>query len=294
MVKKITIMAVALLLMVGALAGIAEAEKILHTERSLYRNIIVSESFGTRCLRFNRNSNTQQSCFSVKNPDQILFECNRMMLGALYVRPNPRKVLMIGLGGGTLTSAVSRILPNAEIDVVEIDPAIVRVAKEYFQYNPTPKVTMTVQDGRLFVKRAKERRVKYDLILLDAFGESYIPTHMMTVQFLEEVRAILAPDGVVAANTYCVGGRYDNESVTYASVYGTFFNLKKYWNNTRVIIARHDGELPGAEELQRNAKALEKKLEPLGVESSWLLPLFSTEPDWDQTARMLTDLYVPF
>lgn len=294
MVSKVTIIAAALLLLVGALAGVAQAEKILHTERSLYRNIIVSESFGTRCLRFNRNSNTQQSCFSVKNPDKILFECNRMMLGALYVRPNPRKILMIGLGGGTLASAVSRILPNADIDVVEIDPAIVRVAKDYFHYNPSPKVTITVQDGRVFVKRAKDKRVKYDLILLDAFGESYIPTHMMTVQFLEEVRALLAPDGVVAANTYCVGGRYDNESVTYASVYGAFFNLKKYWNNTRVIIARHDGELPSAEELQKNAKALEKKLEPLGVESSWLLPLFSTEVDWDESARMLTDLYVPF
>jgi len=294
MVRAIKIVTVSLLLLAGALSGIASAETVLHTERSLYRNIIVSENFGTRCIRFSRQNNTQQSCFSLSNPDTILFECNKMMLGALYLRPNPRRVLMIGLGGGILASAVSRILPDAEIDVVEIDPAIVRVAKDYFHFQPGPKVRVTVKDGRVFVKRALDKGEKYDLILLDAFGEVYIPTHLMTAQFLNEVKEILAPDGVLAANTYCVGGRYDNESVTYESVYGTFFNLKKYWNNTRVIIAKQDGVLPPHDVLVRNSKALEKKFLQLGVETSWLMQLFSTEKDWDENARVLTDLFVPF
>ncbi|OGU07011.1 MAG: hypothetical protein A2075_13215 [Geobacteraceae bacterium GWC2_58_44] len=294
MVKITTIVTVSLCLLLVAFSGTAKAETIIYTERSLYRNIIVSENNNTRCIRFSRSNSTQQSCFSLKDPDSILFECNRMMLGALYLHPNPRRILMIGLGGGTLASAVARILPEAEIDVVEIDPAIVRVAKEYFNFQPSPKVRVTVKDGRVFVKRAASNKEKYDLILLDAFGEVYIPTHMMTRQFLVEVKQILAADGVLAANTYCVGGRYDNESVTYESVYGTFFNLKKYWKNTRVIIAKHDGLLPSREVLAKNAKALEKKLLQFGVETSWLLPLFSTEQDWDASARLLTDLYVPF
>lgn len=293
MVKLTTIVTVSLLLVLGALSGIARPENIIFTERSLYRNIIVSEKSGTRCIRFSRQSNTQQSCFSLKNPDTLLFECNKMMLGALYLHPNPRRVLLIGLGGGTLASAVSRVLPDSEIDIVEIDPSMLRVAKDYFNFSPGPKVGVTVKDGRVFVKRAVDRGEKYDLIMLDAFGEAYIPTHLMTLQFLLQVKQILAPGGVLAANTYCVGGRYDNESVTYESVYGTFFNLKKYWSNTRVIIATQDG-LPAKEVLTRNAKALEKRFLQVGIEASWLLPLFSTEQDWDQSARLLTDLYVPF
>lgn len=293
MVKATTIMMVSLWLVLAALSGTANAETVLYTEKSLYRNIIVSENSDTRCLRFSRQNGTQQSCFSLSNPEKVLFECNKMMLGALYLQPNPRRVLMIGLGGGTLASAVARILPQAEIDVVEIDPAIVRVAKDYFNLQTSPKLRVTVKDGRVFVKRAIDRGEKYDLIMLDAFGEVYIPTHMMTRQFLLEVKQVLAPDGVLAANTYCVGGRYDNESVTYESVYGNFFNLKKYWNNTRVIIAKPDG-LPPREVLAKNSKALDKRMLQAGIEPSWLLSLFSTERDWDESARVLTDMFVPF
>lgn len=293
MVRRATIIIVSLLIVLAGFSGGANSETILHTEGSLYRNIVVSESGSTRCLRFSRQSGTQQSCFSLKNPQTLLFECNKMMLGSLYLNPAPRKILMIGLGGGTLVSAVSRILPQAEIDMVEIDPAIVRVAKEYFNFQPSPKVRVTIMDGRVFVKRAMERGEKYDLVMLDAFGEVYIPPHLMTAQFLNEVKQVLAHDGVVVANTYCVGGRYDNESVTYESVFGSFFNLKKYWQSARIIIAKPDG-LPGRDVLVKNSKLLDKKFLQAGIEASWLLGLFSTEKDWDESARVLTDLFVPF
>ena len=294
MYRKLFIISVSLCLLVGALSGIAESETILYTERSLYRNIIVSENSGTRCIRFGRMSNVQQSCFSLKDPDTILFDCNKMLLGALYLSPNPRRVLTIGLGGSTLTAALSRILPDSEIDVVEIDPAIVRVAIEYFNFRPSPKVRITVQDGRVFVKRAIDRGERYDLVILDAFDEINIPTHLMTRQFLEEVKQILAPDGVLAANTYYYSSRYDSESVTYEAVYGSFFNLKKFWKNERVIIAKQGGFLPSRETLARNSKALEKRFLQSGIEASWLLPLFSTQKDWDESARILTDQFLPF
>ena len=293
MYKTIAIVFVSLWLVLGVLSEIAKSETIVYTERSLYRDVIVYENFGTRCMRFGRQSNLQQSCFSLQNPDTILFDCNKMILGALYLRPNPRRILAIGLGGGTVVSALSRILPDSEIEVVEIDPAIVRVAKEYFNFRPTPKVRITVEDGRVFVKRAIERGERYDLVILDAFDEVYIPPHLLTRQFLNEVKKILTADGVLASNTYYYSGRYDNESVTYESVYGKFFNLRKFWRNERVIITKNDG-LPSQQVLARNSKALEKKLLQFGVEASWLLPQFSTEQDWDEDARILTDQFLPF
>ena len=293
MVTNRTVAAVSLWLSLGAAAGGAHADTVIYTENSLYRPIVVSESFGTRCLRFNRHSNSEQSCISLKNPDSLVFDCNKMMLGALYLRPNPRRVLMIGLGGGTLVSALSRVVPESEIDVVEIDPSIVRVAKEYFNFRPSPKVRVTVSDGRVFVKRALSRGEKYDLIMLDAFDQRYIPPHLLTKQFLNEVKKILTADGVLAANTFYFSDRYDDESVTYESVYGSFFNLRKALKNPRVIIARQNG-LPPREVLAKNSKALEEKMLPVGVEASWLLPLFSTEPDWDANGQVLTDQFSPY
>jgi len=294
MLRALTVITALLCLLPALPPGRAQADTTIYTERSLYRNLVVSQDSERRCIRFNPRSKTVQSCFSFKNPDTILFECNRMILGSLYLRPNPRRILMIGLGGGTLASAFSHILPNAEIDVVEIDPAMLRIAKEYFNFRPTPKVRTFVEDGRVYVKRALARGEKYDLVILDAFDDIYIPAHMMTKEFLNEVEQVMSADGVLAANTYCNSKRYDSESATYEAVFGSYFNLKKFWKNTRVIIATKQESLPSEEELKRNARALEKTFLKFGVESSWLLPLFSTDQDWDENARLITDQFVPF
>lgn len=129
--------------------------------------------------------------------------------------------------------------------------------------------------------------------MLDAFDQEYIPAHMLSRQFLSEVKMILTPDGVVAGNTFATSPIYDNESVTYESVFGSFFNLKKYFRNSRVIIVKNDG-LPSPEMLKKNADLLEERFRPLGVESSWLLPLFSMDQDWRTDAKILTDQFSPF
>jgi spermidine synthase len=280
------------LLLLVLSAGTAYAETVLHSERSLYRDISVVESFGKRCMRFTRQNNAQQSCIYLNNPSTLVFNCNKLMMGALYLKPAPSRVLIIGLGGGTLPSALQRVLPNTEIDIVEIDPAVVIVAKKYFGFLPTHRVHINEEDGRVFVKRAIKKGEKYDMIMLDAFENEYIPPHLLTRQFLAEVKAILTSDGVVAANTFATSLIYDNESVTYESVYGGFYNLKKYFDNSRVILAKKDG-LPSLETLKMNAKMLEERLLTLGIESSWLLPLFSTDQDWRTDVRVLTDQFSP-
>ena len=122
----------------------------------------------------------RQSCISLKDPDYLVFNYTKMMLGALYLQPEPDKILIIGLGGGTLPSTLSRILPKAKIDTVEIDPAVVRVAQKYFNFRITPAATVSEEDGRVFVKRAIRKGMKYDLIMLDAFDHDYIPEHLLT------------------------------------------------------------------------------------------------------------------
>ena len=284
------------MLLAVLLVGTAYPETVLHSEHSLYRDITVVESFGKRCMRFTRQNNAQQSCIYLNDPNTLVFNCNKLMMGALYLKPAPRSVLVIGLGGGSLPSALLRVLPKTDIDIVEIDPAVVMVAKKYFGFRLTPRVHITEEDGRVFVKRAIRKGEKYDMIMLDAFENEYIPPHMLTRQFLAEVKKILTPDGVLAANTFITSPLYNNESVTYESVYGSFYNLKKHFDNSRVILVKNDGLL-SPEMLKKNAKILEERFLTLGIESPWLLSLFSTDQDWSTDARILTDqfssLYMP-
>ena len=85
------------------------------------------------------------------------------------------------------------MFPAAEIHAIEIDPAVINVARKYFDFNPGKKITVFEEDGRVFVKRAIKKGYKYDLVLLDAFDHEYIPEHLLTKEFLEEVKRILLP-----------------------------------------------------------------------------------------------------
>jgi spermidine synthase len=103
------------------------------------------------------------------------------------------------------------------------------------------------------------------------------------------VRALLAPGGIVAANTFSSSRLYQNESVTYASVFGEFYNLK---SANRVILASN-APLPSLVQAEHNSQLFEASFVPFGVNPKSIMSLFSTQVDWDPNARVLTDQYSP-
>ncbi len=275
----------------AVLMSAAPAEqRLIHSERSLYRDIFVYQDADTRCLCFTRQCVIgRQTCEDLTQPRRLLFEYTQMMLGALYLQPRPHDILIIGLGGGTLPRTLEELLPQADIDVVEIDPAVVRVARQYFGFAADSRVHVIEQDGRVYVRRALQAGKRYQLIMLDAYEHQYIPEHMLTQQFLSEVRALLQPLGIVAANTFSSSRLYQNESVTYRRVFGEFYNLK---SANRVILGAN-GTLPSIDEVTRNSRRFDAAFEDLGFSASALLQRFATRPDWDPGARVLTDQYSP-
>ena len=277
------------LLLLASIAGAAE-QRLIHSEKSLYREVFVYEDGNTRCLCFTRLCAIgRQTCVDLRHPNRLVFEYTQMMLGALYLTPDPHSILIIGLGGGTLPRTLERLLPNADIDVVEIDPAVVGVAQQYFGFRPDERIHLTVQDGRAYVRQALRGSKRYQLIMLDAYEHQYIPEHMLTREFLGEVRSLLQPGGIVAANTFSSSRLYQNESVTYSSVFGQFYNLR---SGNRVILAAN-GPLPSIDEVTRNSRRFAAVFEPYGFSASTVLLMFSTRPDWDPGARVLTDQYSP-
>jgi spermidine synthase len=260
--------------------------KLIHTEPSTFAPVLVFEEYGERCMNFNSMEDTgRQTCFDLQAPDKMVFSYTRMMTSALFLNPAPKNVLIVGLGGATLPRALERILPDAVIDTVEIDPAVGRVAEQYFGYRQGPRQRLFVEDGRAFVERAQREGRQYGMVMLDAFDVDYIPPHLLTVEFLQHVRAILAPDGVLVANTFTRSRMYDRESATYAEVFGDFFNLR---SGNRVIIASRSS-LPDDEILARNAGTLAKSLAPFGIDVDRELRRFSRHRDWNQDAAVITD-----
>jgi spermidine synthase len=279
-------------LLVGLWPATLDA-RVIHRERSIYSTIVVDQQGSMLCLQFSvRRDQRNQTCMDKRRPREMVFAYTRMMMATLLLDPEPERILVLGLGGGTLPMALDELLPNARIDAVEIDPAVVRVAREYFGFAPSERVRVFDQDGRVFVKRALQNGETYDLIMLDAFNGEYIPEHLMTREFLAEVQQLLGDGGVLAANTFSISDLYDHESVTYQAVFDTFFNMKPIDSGNRVVLARR-GSLPSREELEAQAKALAPRLAPYAIDLPGMVDLLDTRRDWDVSARVLTDQYSP-
>ncbi len=114
---------------------------------------------------------------------------------------NQSKVLMVGLGGGSLQRLYATYCPSVAVDTVEIDPAVGEVAKQYFAYRTGPRQRLFLQDGRVFLRRSNGR---YDAIMMDAYTKgrygSAIPHHLATREFFELAKQRLSDDGVLAYN----------------------------------------------------------------------------------------------
>lgn len=272
-------------------AAPAAAQDVLHREKSLYRDILVTQAAGERCMTFSvrRRATNRQSCIRTDAPDRLVLDYTKLMLAGLYVQPRPRRILVVGLGGGVLPRTLAKLLPDATIDTVEIDAAVVEVARRFFLFAPSERVHAAVQDGRVYVKRASRAGTKYDLVFLDAYDHEYIPEHMLTREFLLEVRALLAPGGAVVANTFSSSRLYDSESATYAAAFGPFLEFKA---SNRIIVAA-SGALPSADELRRNAAAWDAAFQPLGTDAAEILGRWTAKPAWRADARVLTDQYSP-
>ena len=281
----------------AAMAGVAlpsaAAVEVLHRERSLYQTILITRDRSRTCMQFSvRENRRNQSCFNPRHPKRMVFTYTRMMVASLLLAPEPRSVLIAGLGGGTLPTALAELLPEARIDVVEIDPAVVAAAGKYFGFAGSDRLRVHVRDARVFIKRAVARQEHYDLVMLDAFGGDYIPEHLMTVEFLKETQSLLADGGVLAANTFATSRLYDHESETYRAVFGLFFNVKTPASNNRVILATN-GALPEKTRLRDNASAWRKRLQAYDVPIRDFPELLSFNVDWDVSQRPLTDQYSP-
>ncbi len=189
----------------GALAaippGAVKAEAgLLHEETSYYQYIrVVERPDGRRLLSLNEGI----AVHSVWRPDSVL--TGGVWDAFLAVPPllgRPLEgVAILGNAAGTTARALGVYYPEAEVDGVELDPAVSRVGRRYFGMGENPRLTVHDADARPFL-RSTDRR--YDLIVVDAYHQPYVPFYLATREFFALVRERLAPGGIVALNVAAV------------------------------------------------------------------------------------------
>ncbi|MGE5689597.1 MAG: fused MFS/spermidine synthase [Pseudomonadota bacterium] len=155
---------------------------------------VVDDGAGSRYLRFD---NSFQSGMTIAKPFDTRFRYTDYFDLGLAYNPDARRVLFVGLGGGSAPKRFWRDFPRLDLRVVELDPVVVDVARTYFALPDDPRLRVEVEDGRRYLTRTDGR---YDVIVLDAYFSDSIPFHLTTREFVELVHRHLAPGGVVLAN----------------------------------------------------------------------------------------------
>jgi spermidine synthase len=174
----------------GAVGG----ERLVLRRDTPYHHIAVTQLDNSRWMRFDAWT---QSGVNLAQPDRSVVGYDEALMGAVAFRPEVKRVCVIGLGGGSVSRGIARILPDAIIDSVEIDPVVRDIAIEYFLYRESERVRTVIEDGRVFLSKPGPA---YDLIILDAFNSTGVPFHLTTRQFFETAHKRLSPHGVFAAN----------------------------------------------------------------------------------------------
>jgi spermidine synthase len=184
---------------------------------SPYHQVQVIDETGVRVLSFN---GTRETKMSLANPLQGHFEYTEYFHTTWVWNRDGRRALMLGLGGGSIQRAYQHYYTNVMVDTVEIDPVVVKVAREYFQVKETPTLKIHNQDGRMFLNRTSET---YDVIIMDAYTKSRygssIPPHLTTKEFFELASGHLTTNGVLAYNV--IGDIQDSRPEIVGALYRT-------------------------------------------------------------------------
>lgn len=253
---------------------------VLHQSKNTFGPMWVYEVDNVRCLSFlpPENREDEQTCIYYDNPQIVVYDYCKMILGALYINTKPKRVLLIGLGGGTIATAIHKLIPSADIDIVEINRDMLYVARKFFFFNPTQNIHVCIEDGSDFIRKAAPN--SYDLIILDAFNKDYVPESFLTDDFVMDVKKCLKQHGIVAVNTYNDGlQKYNNvskkEARLYSSIFSDLFELKS--PPSTVILAQKGGSLPSKDRIKKAASNWSNSFRLIGIDSMWLADKFNRQ-----------------
>ncbi len=218
---------------------------------------IVERADGVRELYLG-SSLGRQTALDPDRPGHLELPYTRAAMVGLGLVPRDARILFVGLGGGAMPTYVRRLLPEARIVAVELEPRVVEVAREWFGFRTDSMLAVHVADGRAFIEAAEPGR--WDLISLDAFSDGDIPPPLRTLEFVEAVRRALAPDGVVVSNLHTASPVYDEMLATWQAVFPEVRLVDVRGRRQKALVAGEAGSL-GRDGMLQGVRALQAERE---------------------------------
>lgn len=164
-----------------------------------YSRVLIYEDtdhYSGKRARFMRIGNDSSSAMFLDS-DELVYPYTRYYRLAKHFSPGLQRALMIGGAGYSYPKDFLAQFPSARMDVVEIDPEVTELAKEYFHLKPDPRLSVIHEDARTFLNTSNQR---YDVIFGDAFQGQTTPFQLTTIEATRKMAEALTEDGVVIVN----------------------------------------------------------------------------------------------
>lgn len=291
-----TVAACAFLLALAANPSTAQAQPakpsvmapdgVVESVESEYNNVYVIKRGRYLYMNFGyRGSHYVESVYDSLDPGGLTVEYTRYMTLATLYAGKLERGAFVGLGGGRTASYLVNSLPGFRLEIAELDPEVIRLAKKYFGVQESDRMKISPQDGRIFLNRTKNT---YDIVFLDAYRGPFVPFHLLTKEYFELVKKRLSPKGVVAQNVEPSTMVLDSAIMTIGSV---FRNVETFDAGGNVVIIAYDGERIPESVLQQRAQAL-TSAHKLRYPLADLLKARKTITP-EKGAKLLTDDFAP-
>lgn len=138
-----------------------------------------------------------QSEMCMESPDDLVLGYTQSMMGFLLFNPEPKKIGMIGLGGGSLAKFCYRYVPHASIAVAEIDPHVIALRKHFRIPEDDERLQVRCMDGAEFLRQVENQ---FDVVMVDGFDKSGQPAQLCSQRFYDDCHHALMPDGIMVVN----------------------------------------------------------------------------------------------
>lgn len=213
-----------------------------YTRDTAYHRITVRDVAGIRYLELD---DYRQSAVDLGDPSRAVFAYTDYLHLPIVFVPEPRRVTLIGLGGGTITK--HWLAEHADVElmtVAELDPAVIDAARRWFDLPVSDHLRIEARDGRLHLASLRDAQ---DVILMDAYLVDTLPAHLATRELFALARSRLAPGGVLASNV--IGTLRGPKSRLFRAVYKT---MREVFRTIYVFPVTTERDRPAAADGLRN------------------------------------------
>jgi len=220
---------------------------VIHKARDEYGIIEVIENRNVRKMHF--DSPVEQSCIYRNAPMTLNFEYQQKMVALVndhYLdlkHPKSYRVLMLGMGGGTMAHHLYHSLPNLQMTVVELRQIVIDAAYRYFHLPDEPEIESVQADAIEFIAELAEKchedsNFQYDCIMVDIFDSQGIPSSLCEVNFHQNLKPCLRKQGRLIFNLW---NRFDKNRILEPTEETA--QIKTYWEGQKKFAKRQKGHL---------------------------------------------------